>query len=526
LGGLVVVDGDKAMAAQAAEVSQAAVPASARPPHQKGTPAASRREKLASIHQREKAKDLLASKYRDKYKAAAVNRSANSVAPMTEANLARLDGSEQRPAVLPDYEALSSRSVSAYTAGTPSEGRRTASRQGSLTARVKTPLPKSVRINEGSLSARRPREGGNAAMAQTQGVLGKASVLDQAKEELQSLVLAPPMSPPEPLLERSEEADGLEWSVLDKLAAQLHKKDTAKAKERDLELKRRLKNDLDKQVADERFKQERAKQEEDALSRMEADKMRSWAQEQEAQAQERIEKMKQQKKERDDQVIQVRARREEEKLQEQRDSNEMISSISRDIERDKQASLQRSKNRIDLAQQALKANSEAMQMRKEKQKEEAMKEKQSLEAYESLRAEREDVKKQGQEKEKLNRLQIERTAAVSAQARKNLMENSESKAMAERRLKDQVAEAADKANQQQLHSMKKQTQEYLLMQMEEKQTKKTQESERLKQLAQNQAMEEKRIQDKEAEKSRVRRKLNWEHRQDLRGKWQSRSAVM
>jgi len=66
-------------------------------------------------------------------------------------------------------------------------------------------------------------------------------------------------------------------------------------------------------------------------------------------------------------------------------------------------------------------------------------------------------------------------------------------------------EAAEKANQQKLQSLKKQTQEYLLKQIEEKHNKRNEESERVKQLAQTQAIEERKIQDKEAEKNKMRR---------------------
>merc|ERR1712151_970329 len=56
-------------------------------------------------------------------------------------------------------------------------------------------------------------------------------------------------------------ANSLEWSVLDKLAAQMQKQDAMRQREREVDLQNKLREDLNRQVEDSRVKLEREKAE-------------------------------------------------------------------------------------------------------------------------------------------------------------------------------------------------------------------------------------------------------------------------
>eukprot|EP00931_Biecheleriopsis_adriatica_P115483 TRINITY_DN91271_c0_g1_i1.p1 TRINITY_DN91271_c0_g1~~TRINITY_DN91271_c0_g1_i1.p1 ORF type:complete len:577 (+),score=179.47 TRINITY_DN91271_c0_g1_i1:58-1788(+) len=523
----------------------------------KGTPALSRREKLATIHMREAEKDLLVTKYRDKFRDhedeaihREVERFIESAAPMTEANLARLERRLNSERNSEDDSA----SVSAYTTGSTGTGGRGSHRGGSapLSARGSTPVApviKSVRYQMpgsrgGSFSARGSRPGtGNSTAGPNADPKPLVMVGDAAyaSAPLAAPSLAPvaeqPASagkaPATPLLvlgksqggsrlatplvgqQSQPQAPGLEWSVLDKLSAQLHKQDTASAKQKELELKKQLKADLDRQVADERLKQERAKEEEKNLHLLEAERTLVWAAQQEQQEKQRLDKIAATKKERDDQVALVRARKEEEKQREQQEAQSLISDLNRDLERDKHLAEERAKLRAQQQQQVLTESLQAAKHREEQQMQIAQQEKQSLEAYERLQQEREERKRQAASKEESKRKEIESNATARAQMYKKAADSTEAKAAAERAAKDKAAEEKEQAGKQKLENLRNSTQEYLLQQMKEKQVKKHMEAEKTRIASQSLAAQVKSSEAQEREKNEERRRRNLEHRSEL-----------
>eukprot|EP00913_Durusdinium_trenchii_P035973 g33657.t1 len=80
-------------------------------------------------------------------------------------------------------------------------------------------------------------------------------------------------------------------------------------------------------------------------------------------------------------------------------------------------------------------------------------------AYERLRAEREERRREAAEKEQAHRREIEQNAGLRAVAMQRLSNDTESKAAAERVAKDRAAEQQEQANRKKLEDMKSQTQE-------------------------------------------------------------------
>ncbi|CAE7219761.1 unnamed protein product [Symbiodinium sp. CCMP2592] len=322
--------------------------------------------------------------------------------------------------------------------------------------------------------------------------------------------LSAPVAPPalSSIGEQHEEAfaatppaqDGLEWSVLDRLAAELHKQDNQRARQRELELKQKLRHDLDRQMADEKLKQERAKAEEQRYLQIQKSLGLLRAMELEARASARLRKIEATQKDRDGQLALIRSQRDEEKQRQQAEKQELLDSLHRDMQRDRQDAEDRLKARRDQVHKDFAETAEASKIRKAKADELAVHEQQQVEAYEKLRAHREEKRREAAEKEAAQRKEIEKNAGLRAMAMQKMADDTELKAAAERAAKELAAERQEQATRKRLEDMKNQTQEYLLQQMKEKQLKKATEAEKARQLASAQAAEAKQLEAQEQER--------------------------
>lgn len=394
-------------------------------------------------------------------------------------------------------------------------------------ARLPTPVSKP---GSGALSARTPRSASSrGAEPERPPSLGDAAyasaapapeVLDAIAEPVHSV---PGNSVPGPVPEESEASEvddrqsaSLEWSVLDKIAAELHKQDNLRAKQREWELKQKLRQDLDRQMADERLKQERAKVEEQQYLQMQEEHTKLWYLEMEQRAAERQQKIEATQKDRDSQLALLRAKRAEEKAQEKQERQELMDSLHRDIVKDQVDAEERLKARREQVQKAFRETAEATKQRKAQAELLALQEQQQVEAYERLRAERQEQRQQMAEKEAAQRREIEQHAGIRASALQRLSDDTECKAVAERIAKDRAAEQHEQANRKKIEDMKSQTQEYLLKQMKEKQAKKAVEVEKARQLARAQAAEVKHMEAQEKERDAFKKKLVYDHHSELK----------
>ncbi|CAE7776384.1 unnamed protein product [Symbiodinium microadriaticum] len=466
---------------------------------------------------REAEKALLITKYKEKFlgpqslQAEAPNADVLSV---TEANVAQMDmDHETVPAV--EEDAMSSYSVSAYTTGSvPLDKRAAGAGAAPLSARAATPQ-KPPLTGSGALTARLPSNPVRSrdASDKPSSVLGDAAYL--------SAPVAPPALAS--IGEQHEEAvaaappgqDGLEWSVLDRLAAELHKQDNQRARQRELELKQKLRHDLDRQMADEKLKQERAKAEEQRYLQIQEEHSKIRAMELEARASARLRKIEATQKDRDGQLALIRSQRDEEKQRQQAERQELLDSLHRDMQRDRQDAEDRLKARRDQVHKDFAETAEASKVRKAKSDELALHEQQQVEAYEKLRAHREEKRREAAEKEAAQRKEIEKNAGLRAMAMQKMADDTELKAAAERAAKELAAERQEQATRKRLEDMKNQTQEYLLQQMKEKQLKKATEAEKARQLASAQAAEAKQLEAQEQERMARKKKMIHDHRKDL-----------
>eukprot|EP00930_Biecheleria_cincta_P046490 TRINITY_DN32069_c0_g1_i1.p1 TRINITY_DN32069_c0_g1~~TRINITY_DN32069_c0_g1_i1.p1 ORF type:complete len:634 (+),score=156.48 TRINITY_DN32069_c0_g1_i1:118-2019(+) len=420
------------------------------------------------------------------------------------------------------------------------------SRYGSSAARVTAPSVKSVRAGPpppGSLSARLatpsaasmksaradPMMPSGSLSARGQSSRPGTGALSIAGDALCAASHRTP-SAPRPVRELTQALAGqvqnsLEWSVLDKVAAQLHKQETTMARQRELELRQKIRSDLDKQVADEKLKQEREKEADKQMSLMEAEASRLWSEDQVRKDQLRIELVEKQKRECQEQARLTQQRREQEKLHDRELEKDMVQRINVDLERDRRVAEERLKKSQEASQQALKESCEALKQREEEQRQISLREKQSVEAYEALYMERVEAKRQKEEQDREKRRMNELKAEDLAAATRRSADQSEMKMVADRAAQDRAAEIAEKANQQKLQTMRHQTQTFLLEQIKEKHNRKAQDTERVKQFAKALEEDNAKFHAKEQEKQKFRRKVNWEHRQELEKQMKSKIGM-
>jgi len=587
-----------------------------------------KRDKLISMQQRENEKDQLVKMFRERYFGPSdddplalgvvdgeVNRFIASAAPMTAANLGRLERRLQgrifRGYADPDLDSTQSvsayttgshavasvsgrtrstgnggasgvsgggggeGSVSAYTAGSnraPSAngrpgstgvggasaytaessapvvlaGRAESVRSGGSSARVTTPSVKSVRAGPpppGSLSARFATPSAASMKSAKADPMPSGSLSARGQSSRpgtgalsiagDALCAASPRtaSAPRPMNELSQALsgqvqNGLEWSVLDKVAAQLHKQETTVARQRELELRQKIRSDLDKQVADEKLKQEREKEADKQMALMESEATKLWSEDQQRKDKLRIELVGKQKRECQEQARLTQQRRDDEKVRDRDLEKDMVQRINMDLERDRKVAEERLKRSQEASAQALKDGCEALKQREEEQRQISLREKQSVEAYEALYMERVEAKRQKEEHDRENRRINELKAEdLAAARRKSADQSAEMKMVADRAAQDRAADVAEKASQQKLQTMRHQTQNFLLDQIKDKQSRKAQDHEKVKQFAKALEDDNVKFHAKEQEKHNFRRKVNWEHRQELEKQMKSKIGM-
>eukprot|EP00434_Breviolum_minutum_P010586 symbB.v1.2.009338.t1/scaffold561.1/size520142/6 len=337
-----------------------------------------RRDRLQQIFFREKEKDLLVTKYRDQCnsrgfrkrretEASSVVSGRNEASGSLFVHGAGIEAQCNRPdvpdvalvATPRDDDAISCYSVSAYTSSTPVE------RRNLLMARLPTPVM--GKPGSGALSARTPRTASSRGTGDVEmRNIGDAAYVSAPVEMPE--IFDEGTSVPDPCVEVPEsepsvddrQSAGLEWSVLDKIAAELHKQDNLRAKQREWELKQKLRQDLDRQMADEKLKQERAKVEEQQFLQMQEEHTKNWQQ----RAAERQQKIEATQKDTDSQLALLRAKRAEEKAQEKQERRELMDSLHRDILKDKLDAEEKMKSRREQEQKAFRETTQATKERK------------------------------------------------------------------------------------------------------------------------------------------------------------------
>mmetsp|Transcript_64461 Transcript_64461/g.119921 ORF Transcript_64461/g.119921 Transcript_64461/m.119921 type:complete len:476 (+) Transcript_64461:74-1501(+) len=312
--------------------------------------AAARRARLANMQKREAEKDEIGAKYRASSGKGVGQR-------VTEASLARLDRREGGTTGHDD-EGLTVKSFSSHTAASSSS--RPGVRSARQAAGEAVLTPRRTAGSAGSMSARSAR------------------------------------------LSASEKASGLsgihDWGLLDRLAAEEQTKERTMEKQHLLEVRSRVRADLDRQMADLEIIKAREREEHERYKDAERAAVEQWQEQERAKEAMRREKRLAEQKVHQAQIAANQARREEARQMEKLQALELSHTIQQSLAHEREKAERQFGLRQVQVTDALLESSASAKVRAQEAERLAKAEEKSLESYALLRQEREQRAKDTKEK--------------------------------------------------------------------------------------------------------------------------------
>lgn len=261
-------------------------------------------------------------------------------------------------------------------------------------------------------------------------------------------------------------------------------------RQKEHELRQRLKQDLEKQMADGRLRKEREREMEDRFAQRQWRDCAEWKEQEDAKA---IERRVLRERERGEWAAQIETQKgmaAEEREREQVEARALQCCIHSDLEADRQRAEERWRQHRQQAQRALEDSCQLQRRREEEERRREQKELQMVEEYERFRLKRErDV---GDAKAKFTDRKdaLEREAARRVVACRDAESAEAARAAAHHAAQEREKAQREREMQEKLAEERKRTQAHLLHQMKEKNKAKATEQERLRLLRDKQEMGE------------------------------------
>lgn len=458
-----------------------------------------RRQKLLTLQKREEMKDALTAKFKDRYRGAAKGPDEVSLcseaisrevghfcgrASMTTANLRRLEKKldNQAKGQPADADAVTEYSVSAMSTGSrpasehKSTGSRSARGDGPLTRMAAQSLGASG-PKPGSLTARGPSDNAYSAKAQPQ---------------------------------------SMDWSVLDKYATYLHEQDAMRQRAAELEMKAKLRQDLDRQVADAQKRKER--EAEDGLKWSAAQKQ-EYAKFQEKE-QEKVsivrEKADREKQERDIQLQFDRAAREKDQENKIQEGQALISKIEGELDQERNRLEKKKREQKEYMQKVREENEVKIAARKDQKNQDRAKDQEMMAQYLArLEAQDEDRAKTLQGRLDRQKALNDRLGSVLAGEVGKAAEEQAKRAERQRAEKEAITAQNELVRDEKKKRLQQDTQNFLIEQMSEKSKEKSAQREQKYQVGQMLQEDTKEYIEAERERTKKKRERNVGHREEL-----------
>jgi len=424
-----------------------------------------RKERLMNIKKREELKDVLIYKFKEKYGDQASNASAMigkevdkfvGTASVTEANLARLERRIHKRTARPDDARSEVSNVSSYS--------------------------------RASRASRMSGQGMNKT--------APAGALEMVPEDARF--------------------ENFEWSKLDEYASYLHEQDAVRQKLGLHDMQKKLRADLDKQVADQRRKKQRQREEEQRYFHNQMVEIEQWKEMEKEREVETKEKAIKEKVDRDEQLEFERKRRDVEIAKTEKEEKALVEKIVREMEQEK---IRMVAKKVQQREAMLRIMEENMEERRIKEEQKA---KQQEMEIEGMREYNRILDQQEQARAEALESRINRQKELMEKMKENVVAQQQAKGDEDARRAQKQKEERDardvemeRNKAQKLRQMRLETQDFLFAQMEEKEARKAQ-AVQLKGL-QARILEEdtKEYMDMEKQRSLERHRLNLEHRLEL-----------
>lgn len=310
--------------------------------------------------------------------------------------------------------------------------------------------------------------------------------------------------------------EAFDWSRLDEYASYLHEQDAIRQKMGVVALQRKLKMDLDAQVAERNARKYENRDEDERYHQNTLVELERWKATEQARAQELKGKLVKEKQDRDEQLAFERKLKDEELSKKKAEEANLVDKIVTEMEMEQRKFERKKAQQRAAMRKVFEENAEDQRRREEQRQEQMAQEAEAMREYNRILDEQEEQRAQelaarmGRQKALMEKLQ----ANVAAQA-KDAGDNDAQRANAQQAEMDRHYFEAEKTKQQRLKQMRLENQAYLLRQMGEKDGRKEEE----RTLANIQASileaDTEEYNDIERQKAVDRRIRNFDHRQEL-----------
>lgn len=445
-----------------------------------------RREKLTAIQKREEMKDALVEKFKSRYQGTealerlstpAINREVTrfcNTASMTQKNLQRLDrrmAGQVEGKTPSECDAVSEYSISAYTSSskTPSCGSRSARGQGPLARMAAKSLEERGGSETGSQSAR-----------------------------------------------GTKPAEDFDWSTLDKYAAHLHQQDALRQRAGQVELKNKLRSDLDQQLADRKVRKQREIEDAKAYHNAMKSDFENYQKLEEEQKKVLRDKAEKEKKERDAQLVYERNARDQEKARLDAEAHSLTNQIEQELELERQRIERKKIDQKDYMAKVQAENQKEILQRNNAVKLEKEKDVEMMAEYvRKLEKQDEDRAKALADRMEKQKQLTERMGAAMLENAQKHEEEFAKRAEKQRKEKDEATIKYERERDQNRKKTQQQTQAFLFEQMDEKERDKKARAEQKKKQGAMLQQDTDDYYQSEQMREKSRRDKNFEHRAEL-----------
>jgi hypothetical protein len=335
------------------------------------------------------------------------------------------------------------------------------------------------------------------------------------------------IAPAQPTLEQIKEMKEMDWSKLDEYAAYLHEQDALRQKAGVLAMQQKLRLDLDRQVAEQRTKKQRQREEESKYFMNQLVEVEQWKEMERAKAEELKVKAHKEKRDRDEQLQYERMLKQEEVDRKKEEEAALVEKIAREMEMEKERMELRRQQQKAAMKKVFQENLEENAVKAEQKQKQADLDLQAMKEYNRILDQQEEMRAQELQArmDKQKSLMEKMKENVQKQQAKKGDEDSR-RAAKQKEEADARAIEMERNKEAKLKEMRHDTQKFLFKQMAEKDEKKEQALELKRLQASILEADTQEYMQMEKQKSTDRRVRNIEHRIELEAQIADRAGVV
>jgi len=268
-------------------------------------------------------------------------------------------------------------------------------------------------------------------------------------------------------------AQDFDWARLDEYAAYLHEQDSLRQRAGVGALQRKLRNDLDSQVADKRVKAERTAEQERRFHQNQLLEMERWKEVEQERSDEMRAKIMKEKSDRDEQLALDRKLRDDATLQKKDDEASLVQKITHEMEAEQDRTDRKRENTRSAMRKVFEENMADQHLRDDNRKQQVERECEAMREYNRiLDAQEEERASEMQNRMGKQKALMEQMQANVAQVQQAKGDDDERRVRAQQEEADRCAFEAEMNKQSRLKQMKQETQAFLFRQMAEKDDRK------------------------------------------------------